>query len=122
MAHGSLTAGTAALPLTVLGYPIVHDITLRADINNTGEEIFIGDSASVTAGSAAATDGFELPPGASITLGRAFAQFTNQIFVIASAATQKVFWITSTTIVDPASYALAMSFDTQHTSSYAVII
>lgn len=66
-----------------------HGILVKAGAGNSGL-VYPGTSPNVTAGSNDATDGFELSAGDSVVIE---VIHPNDIFVIASAAGQEVFWI-----------------------------
>lgn len=65
--HGNVTtASAAALQLTATDTPLQKGVEVSADTTNAGV-LYVGSSA-LTAGSAAATDGFPLSPGARLFL------------------------------------------------------
>lgn len=87
---GSKSAiGASALQLIVASVPTHFGVIIKAANGNTGT-VYVGN-ADITAGSADATDGFELGAGESITLE---VDNANKVYVIGSAAGQKVFFAT----------------------------
>lgn len=86
--HGSnLDIDTTAEQITSTSFAAKFGVTVKAATGNTGT-VYIGLS-DVTAGTTAATDGFPLEPGESITLP---VNNPNLLYAIASANNQKVFW------------------------------
>ena len=87
--HGSnLDIDTSAEQITSTSFACKFGVTLKADITNTGI-IYIGNS-DVTAGTTAATDGFPLSAGETLTLEVTNA---NIPYAIASANNQKIYWV-----------------------------
>ena len=89
--HGSnRDVDAAAEVLTATSFPCRHGVLLKADRLNAGT-IYIGLS-DVTAGTAAATDGF--PLDANDTL---FIEISNPnlLYVFASEVNQIIYWIAS---------------------------
>lgn len=87
--HGSnLDIDTTAEQITSTSFSCKFGLTLKADITNTGI-IYIGNS-DVTAGTTAATDGFPLSAGETLTLE---VNNSNIPYAIASANNQKLYWI-----------------------------
>ena len=87
--HGSKSAiGGTALVLTASKVNAATGVLVKAAIANTGQ-VYVGDS-SVTAAAADATSGFELNRGESVVMPVAKPSL---IYVIGSAAGQKVFWV-----------------------------
>ena len=87
--HGSnRDVDTEAEVLTSTVFDCAQGVLIKAALSNTGT-VYVGNS-DVTAGSAAATDGFPLSAGASLAL-----EFIrpDQIYVIASTANQVVYWL-----------------------------
>lgn len=80
---------TSAEQLTATSFHTRKGVVVKAADANSGT-IYVGNSSSVTANSADATDGFELGAGQSITIE---IDDPSKIYVIASAANQKVFWL-----------------------------
>lgn len=87
--HGSnRDVDTSAEALTSTATSFLHGVTITADNTNTGV-VYVGNSSSVTAGSAGATDGAPVYPGT----WRFFAvKDVSQIYVIASANNQIIYW------------------------------
>lgn len=87
--HGSnLDIDTTAEQITSTSFACKFGVTVKADITNTGI-IYVGNS-DVTAGSTAATDGFPLSAGETLTLE---VNNPNLLYAIASANNQKIFWV-----------------------------
>jgi len=86
--HGSnLDIDTTAEQITTTSFAAKFGVTVKAAVDNT-DTVYIGNS-DVTAGTTAATDGFPLEPGESITLP---VNNSNLLYAIGAAANQKVFW------------------------------
>lgn len=86
--HGSnLDIDTTAEQITTTSFSAKFGVTVKAAVDNT-DTVYIGNS-DVTAGTTAATDGFPLEPGESITLP---VNNSNLLYAIGAAANQKVFW------------------------------
>ena len=89
MDHGSnRDVDQVAEVLTATGFSCQHGVLLKADSANAGI-IYVGLS-DVTAGSAAATDGFPLAAGDTLFVEVANS---NLLYVIASVANQIIYWI-----------------------------
>lgn len=87
--HGAKSSiSTTALQLIVASTPAVKGVVVKAAAANAGK-VFVGNS-DVTNGSADATDGLELSAGESATVP---VDNANKIWVIGSAASQKVFFM-----------------------------
>lgn len=87
--HGSnLDIDTTAEQITTTSFACKFGVTLKADITNTGI-IYVGNS-DVTAGTTAATDGFPLSAGETLTLE---VNNPNLLYAIASANNQKIYWV-----------------------------
>lgn len=87
--HGSnLDIDTSAEQITTTSFACKFGVTLKADITNTGI-IYVGNS-DVTAGTTAATDGFPLSAGETLTLE---VNNPNLLYAIASANNQKIYWV-----------------------------
>jgi hypothetical protein len=86
---GSTSVGASAVEVTSSNIALYRGITIKAAAGNTGT-IYVGPSSSVTAATNASTDGFELAAGDSITIP---INNANVPYAIASAASQKVFWV-----------------------------
>jgi len=87
--HGSnLDIDTTAEQITSTSFACKFGVTLKADITNTGI-IYVGNS-DVTAGSTAATDGFPLSAGETLTLE---VNNPNLLYAISSANNQKIYWV-----------------------------
>ena len=83
--------GTTALALIGTATPVTYATTIKAAAANTGK-IYVG-LAGVTADSAEGTDGLELAAGEAVSLPKQFAADASLIFLIGSAASQKVFFV-----------------------------
>ena len=83
------SVGTSAVQMTSSSVKAPLGVTVKAANNNSGT-VYVGSSSSVTAGTADSTDGFELGPGESITI---LVDNTNKVWLIGSAAGQKVFYM-----------------------------
>lgn len=83
---GSKTVGTAAVQLTATGTPLTRGVSIRAASSNAGK-IYIGPASTVTALSAAGTDGQELAAGE-----RQFVPIDDlsKVFLISDTAGQKI--------------------------------
>ena len=87
--HGSnRDIDTTAEQITSTSFACKFGVTVKADITNTGI-IYVGNS-DVTAGSTAATDGFPLSAGETLTLE---VNNPNLLYAIASANNQKIYWV-----------------------------
>lgn len=64
---------------------------VRADTANSGN-VHVGFASTVTAGTVDATDGWLLDSGDTVFIPVTVVNNTNLIYVIGSAANQKVFW------------------------------
>jgi hypothetical protein len=69
--------------------PLTRGVQLRAGSGNTGV-VYVGSSSGVTADVADATDGFPLSPGDGVLIK---VDDANKVFLIASAAGQKIFFL-----------------------------
>jgi hypothetical protein len=86
--HGSnLDIDTTAEQITTTSFAAKFGVTVKSAADNT-DTVYIGNS-DVTAGTTAATDGFPLEPGESITLP---VNNPNLLYAISASANQKVFW------------------------------
>lgn len=87
--HGRKSSiGVSAVQLTATSTPVKKGVAVKASRDNSSI-LYVGNS-DVTADTADATDGFELFPGESITIG---IDNVNKIYVISKAAGQEVFWL-----------------------------
>ena len=87
--HGSKASiGGTALQLTTSEAPLRNGLLVRAATTNSGT-VYVGGS-TVTADSAAATDGFPLLAGESVKVE---ADKASLVYAIGSATGQKVFFI-----------------------------
>jgi len=78
---------TTAVQITTTDIFCVFGVLVRADPANTGI-VYVGPS-GVTAGTVDATDGIKLEAGDAVLIE---IDNANKVYVIASAAGQKVFW------------------------------
>lgn len=89
MDHGSnRDIDTSAEQITSTSFACKFGVTLKADITNTGI-IYVGNS-DVTAGTTAATDGFPLSAGETVTLEVTNA---NIPYAIVSVNNQIIYWV-----------------------------
>jgi hypothetical protein len=87
--HGRKSSiGTTAVPLTTISVHAARGVQLKAASANTGT-VYVGNS-DVTADSADATDGFPLAPGEGLFLP---VEDPTRVYVVGSAAGQKVFFV-----------------------------
>jgi hypothetical protein len=77
--------------LTSGSNPFVYKCVVRADTANSAN-VHVGFASTVTAGTVDATDGWLLDAGDSVEIPAFVVNNTNLIYVIGSAANQKVFW------------------------------
>jgi hypothetical protein len=87
--HASLTVGATAVALASSPSVLKRGVQIKAAAANTGK-VYVGNS-DVTADTAAATDGFELSAGQGLFVP---ANDLKNVYVIASAAAQKIFYLT----------------------------
>lgn len=88
--HGSNSdVDAAAEQLTTLDIGAAKGVLIKASFNNSGT-VYVGKS-DVTAATNDATDGMELGPGESVTIP---VDNANKVYIIASVANQRVFWMT----------------------------
>jgi hypothetical protein len=80
--------GTSAVQISTTSVVASSGVTLRSSLSNNAT-IYIGPS-TVTAGTAAATDGIPLNPGESITMP---LNNLNLLYAIATATGQEIFWM-----------------------------
>lgn len=85
---GSVTVGTSKAQLTATSLKTKKGVLVKADVNNAGE-VYVGP-VSVTAGSPDSTSGLQLSANDSVELEVADV---SDVYVIASAAGQKVYWL-----------------------------
>jgi len=88
--HGAKSSiGTSAVQMKSSSVPCNNGVMIKASSTNTGI-VYVGSSNAVTANTSDTTDGLPLSAndGIVITVDNA-----NDIWLIASAASQKVFWI-----------------------------
>lgn len=76
--------------LTATSFPCQHGVLLKADKNNAGT-VYVGLS-DVTAGTAAATDGFPLDANDTLFIE---VSNSNLLYVFASQDNQIIYWIAS---------------------------
>lgn len=88
--HGATSSvGTTAVQITATLTRCKRGVQVKAAAGNTGK-VYVGN-ADVTNGTTDATDGFELSAGDGLFVPCFDA---STVYVIGSAATQKVFWLT----------------------------
>lgn len=88
----SKVVGASAVALASTAYLPKYGFTIKASPANAGI-VYVGFANTVTANSAAATDGMPISAGDSIFIPPAMAADVTGIYLIASAADQKVFVI-----------------------------
>lgn len=84
--------GTSAVQVISTSTVLDYGISIKASASNTGK-VYVGIASGVTASSADATDGYELSLGEEIFIPKAMVANANMVYVIGSAAGQKVFYI-----------------------------
>jgi hypothetical protein len=77
--------------VTTTSTPVSYGTTLKADAANT-DVVYVGYANTVTAKTAATTDGYPLAAGEEYFVPRCKADDVNKIWVIAGAANQQLFW------------------------------
>lgn len=82
--------GVAAVQMVATSLKVKQGVLIKADINNAGT-VYVGNSASVTAGAVDSTSGFPLEPNDWLELE---VDDVSSVYLIASQANQKVYWIT----------------------------
>jgi len=87
--HGQVNVGATAVQLSATS-TLINKVVVKAADGNGSEKIYVGNS-DVTANSEVTTDGYQLGAGQSITIP---IYNLNLVYVIASAADQKVFYLT----------------------------
>ena len=80
-----------AVQVTATSTPVLYGTLIVAAAANAGK-VHVGFADTVTANAADATDGIELSAGGSLFVPKSLADNVNKIWVIGSAATQKLFY------------------------------
>lgn len=93
---GTTAVGETPVRLTAYSLPNTYDVVVKADPANTNN-VYVGFTADITDGSNPGTDGFILDASQELRVPRAAAAYTSDIWVVADAASQKVFWLTTGT-------------------------
>ncbi len=88
MNNGSVTVGTTAVRITSNSAVLRQGLQVKAAAGNAGN-VHVGKGTTVTAGTAAATDGFELSAGQGLFIP---ATAAHEYFAIATAASQKLYF------------------------------
>lgn len=88
--HFRKSIGTSADQIIATSTPCKMGVIVKSADANTGI-VYVGTSSGVTAGGTAATDGFELGAGQSLTVP---IDDANKVYIIASAASQNVYCFT----------------------------
>lgn len=88
--YGSTSVGTTAVTSGSTA-DIVYGVHVKASTANTNK-IYIGLANTVTAGSTAATDGYELSAGTELYLAVAHVTNMANLYMIGGAASQKAFF------------------------------
>ena len=91
--HGSFTVSGSAIQLSGTSVPFLRGVYVKAAAANAGK-VYVGLSSAVTANSASSTDGYELSAGQEFLVPAAAADDLTEVYVIASQASQKIFWFT----------------------------
>ncbi len=89
MITGSTTISTSTIQLGTSTVPFTTDLIIVAKSTNSGT-VYVGGVSGVTTLGTAATDGLELPAGASVTINPGFNKSPAGIYLIASASGQTV--------------------------------
>ena len=88
--HGRKSSvGTSAVQLTSTSTDASRGVLVKAADDNSGT-VYVGNSSSVTADSADATDGFPLAAGEAVLVK---VNNASRVYLIGSASGQKVFWL-----------------------------
>lgn len=88
--HGAKSSiGTTAVQMKASSVPANNGVMVKADSANSGK-VYVGSSSGVTNGSSDTTDGFQLSAGDGVVIT---IDNANDIWLIGSAAGQKVYWI-----------------------------
>ncbi len=87
--NASVSIGTVATQLTTAATAVTKGVIVKADAGNSGT-VYIGSTTGVTAGTTAATDGFQLAAGDSLSLP---ISDVSKVYAIGSATGQKVFYV-----------------------------
>jgi hypothetical protein len=85
---GSGTIGTTPTQISAASRKLTRGVEVRADFANTGM-IYVGNSSTVTANSAAATDGYPIASNEKTFIP---IDDLSKIWLIASGAGQNYFW------------------------------
>lgn len=81
--------GTTAVQMSSTSYAVRRGVLIKASNVNVGR-VYVGDDNTVTQNTNASTDGFELGPGQEVIIP---VTNVNVIYLVASQAGQKVFWM-----------------------------
>lgn len=87
----SVAVGTSTVQLGSSTVPFQGGCQLKADPANSGV-VYVGYATTVTAGTTAATDGIPLSAGEGYFISPHRGLSLSRIYVIASAASQKIFY------------------------------
>jgi hypothetical protein len=92
--QGHTTVGANIVQISSVSIPLKRGVILRtpgaSDTVPNSDVVWISPRSNVTANSAAATDGFPLVPGASITLE---IDDVSKLYAVSESASQDVAWI-----------------------------
>ena len=88
--YGSTSVGTTAVTSGSTA-DIVYGVRVKASAANSNK-VYVGLASTVTAGSTAATDGFELAAGSEIVIPVAMLSNMASLYMIGGAASQKAFF------------------------------
>ncbi len=121
MAAGIVTFGTTAQTLTGYVLPVYpgSSISVKAAFANSGS-IYVGLSSALST----TANGYELPAGQEIRLGRLVAPYTSSVWVIAGSTGQKVTWFVDVPddMFVQANITNALDFSKSFDSGYAPLI
>jgi len=92
--NGSNRTVTGTASTLASAQPVSYGVQITADSGNAGT-VYVGNNANITAGSAAATDGYQLAAGASVFIPKVVAADLSLIYVIGSGGTQVVYFLWS---------------------------
>jgi hypothetical protein len=91
--HGAKSSiSTSAVQLSASTTTLIYGVVVKAASDNSGL-VYVGTSSAVTAGTPDSTSGYELKAGVEIFLPLAMVTRLADVYVIGSAAGQKVFFL-----------------------------
>lgn len=86
------SVGTSSVRIVGASSPVQYGTSIKAAQSNMGT-VYVGLNSSVTNGSNASTDGYELSAGQEVFIPAGCVADVYNIYLIASAAGQKVYFI-----------------------------